>query len=168
MGYKIYSNITWPNTRCYEKYWRKSSLIRNLLNVKHHAPYKSMYSKYQLIKILENCFQNMNCFSWIKLIPVLIHLKYWYYNSPYLELPCLSHHLGQILLQPTETPLQHSPHHAVHQFPYFSLPHLTTHHDKYWIYQTIFQAKPIKFNIKLYTDHNTFCTKHATYQKPSL
>ena len=28
------------------------------------------------IKILENCFQNMNYFSWIKLIPNLIHLKY--------------------------------------------------------------------------------------------
>ena len=43
------------------------------------------------IKILENCFQNMNYFSWIKLIPNLIYLKYWYYNSPYLELPCLPH-----------------------------------------------------------------------------
>ena len=32
-------------------------------------------------KILENCFENMNCFSWIKLIPALIHLKHWY---PYL------------------------------------------------------------------------------------
>ena len=29
-----------------------------------------MYSKYQIIKILENCFQNMNCFPWIKIIPV--------------------------------------------------------------------------------------------------
>ena len=34
-----------------------------------------MYSKYQIIKILRNCFQNMNWFSQIKLIPVLIHLK---------------------------------------------------------------------------------------------
>ena len=30
-----------------------------------------MYSKYQIIKILEDCFRNMNCFFWIKLIPVL-------------------------------------------------------------------------------------------------
>ena len=28
------------------------------------------------IKKMENCFQNINCFSWIKLIPVLINLKY--------------------------------------------------------------------------------------------
>ena len=28
----------------------------------------------------------MNCFFWIKLIPVLIHLKYWYYIFPHLEL----------------------------------------------------------------------------------
>ena len=62
-----------------------------------------MYSKYQIIKILENCFQNIKCFSWIKLIPVLIHLKYWYYNSPYLELPCL-------------------PHHVLHRFLYFLYP----------------------------------------------
>ena len=38
------------------------------------------------MKMLKNCFQNMNCFSWIKLIPALMHLKYWYYSSPYLEL----------------------------------------------------------------------------------
>ena len=29
------------------------------------------------------------CFSWIRLIPVLIHLKYWYYGSTNLELPSL-------------------------------------------------------------------------------
>ena len=52
-----------------------------------------MYSKYQRIKILENCFQNMNCFFWIKLIPVLLHLKYCHDNSPYLEIPCLPHNL---------------------------------------------------------------------------
>ena len=39
--------------------------------------------------IKKNYFQNGNCFSWIKLIPVLIHLKYWYCNSPNLELPYL-------------------------------------------------------------------------------
>ena len=111
---------------------------------------------------------NKNIGKRIKLIRVLIHLKYWYYNSQYLELPCLSHHLCQILLQPTETPLGHNLHHALHQFPYFSLPHLTTRHHKYWIYQTIFQAKPIKFNIKLYTDHNIFRAKHANHQKVSL
>ena len=28
------------------------------------------------IKILKNCFQDMNCFPWINLVTVLIHLKY--------------------------------------------------------------------------------------------
>ena len=27
-------------------------------------------------KNIANCFQNTNCFSWIKIIPVLISLKY--------------------------------------------------------------------------------------------
>ena len=63
-----------------------------------------MYSKYQIMKILENCFQNMNCFVWIKLILVLIHLEYRYYNSSYAELPNqLPQHLCQILPWPTET-----------------------------------------------------------------
>ena len=35
----------------------------------------------------------MNCFPWIKLISVLIHLKQWYYNTPSLKLPCLPFHL---------------------------------------------------------------------------
>ena len=168
MGYRIYSNITCPNRRCYRKYWEMSSLIGNLLNVKHHAPYKSMYSKYQLIKILENCFQNMNRFSWIKLIPVLIHLKYWYYNFPHLRLPCLPHHPCQILPYPIETPLQYNPHHVLHRFPYFFLPHSTTRHHKYWLNQTICQAKSIKSIIKLYTGLNTLWilwVKHATHQK---
>ena len=37
-----------------------------------------MYSNYQIIKILNN--KNMNCFSWVKLISVLIHFKYCNYN----------------------------------------------------------------------------------------
>ena len=35
------------------------------------------------IRILEDFIQNMNCFSWINLVPVLVHLKYLYYDSPY-------------------------------------------------------------------------------------
>ena len=68
-----------------------------------------MYSKYQTIKILEKCFRNMNCFSWITIIPILnietIVLKIFW-----LRACCLSHHFCQILLQPTE-PLfnPHSP-----------------------------------------------------------
>ena len=120
MGYKIYSNITCPNRKRCGKYWRRPSLMRNLLIVKHHAPYKLMYSKYQIIKILENCFQDMNCYCWIQLIPVLIDLKYWYYNLPRLELPCLPHYLCRILPYPTETPLKHNSSHVLHRFPYFS------------------------------------------------
>ena len=88
-----------------------------------------MQSKYQEIKILENYIQNMNCFSWIKLIPVLIHLTYWNYVCPYLELPCLPHHLCQSLSQPTEATIKHNPHHVVHWFLYLSYPirpHTTT------------------------------------------
>ena len=96
---------------------------------------------------------------------VLIHLKYWYCNSPYLELLCLSHHPCQILPKPTETPLQHNPHYVLHRFPYFALTHLTTHHHKYLKYPIICQSKPIKFNIKLYTDHNALWVKLATHQK---
>ena len=79
------------------KHWSRSSLIRNLLNVKYYAPCKLTYSKFQIIKILENCFQKMNYFSWIKLTPIWIHLKYWHHNFPYLELSCLLHYPCHIL-----------------------------------------------------------------------
>ena len=58
---------------------------------------------YQIIKLLENCFQNMNCFPWIKLISVLIYLKYYYCNN--LELRCLFRYLCQISPSSTEKPL---------------------------------------------------------------
>ena len=38
MEYKIYSNITCPNKRFHGKYWGRFSLLRNLFNIKHHAP----------------------------------------------------------------------------------------------------------------------------------
>ena len=84
---------------------------------------------------------------------------------PILELPCLPDNLCQILPYPTKTLLQHNHHHVLNQFPYFVLPHLMTHHHNDWIYQTISQAKSIKFFTKLYTDHNTLFIKQATYQK---
>ena len=34
---------------------------------------------------MEKCFQNITCFAWIKVISVLLYLKYWYYNTPYLN-----------------------------------------------------------------------------------
>ena len=81
-----------------------------------------MYLNYQIIKILEDCLQNMNCFSWIKLVLILIHFKYGYYNMPFQEFPCLPCHLFQTSLWPTEIPLQRNPHHALHWFPFFVLP----------------------------------------------
>ena len=100
-----------------------------------------------------------------KILPVLIRLKYWYYNSPYLELLCVSHHLHQILGYLTETSLQHNPHHVLHWFLTFVLPHSNTCHRKYWIYQAICQTKSINCIIKLYINHITLWVKHATYQK---
>ena len=67
-----------------------------------------------------------------------------YYDFPYLELPLLSHHLYQVL-----------PGQVLYWFPHFVLPHLTTCHHKYWMYQIICQVEPIKFIIKPYTDCST-------------
>ena len=36
---------------------------------------------------------------------------------------------------------------------------------RYWIYQTMCQAKPIKCIIKLYTDHNILWVKHTSHEK---
>ena len=64
-----------------------------------------------------------------------------------------------------QNPLQHKSHHILHRFQYFVLLHSTTSHHKYWIYQIIYKAKPIRFVIKPYTNHNTLWVKHATHQK---
>ena len=53
---------------------------------------------------------------------------------------------------PLSPSLQHNPQYVLHQFPYFVLANLTIRH-KYWIYQTVCQAKALKFIIKLYADH---------------
>ena len=84
------------NREWYGKHWERSSLPRNVLSVKHYKPQKLMYSNYQIRKILENYFQIVNFLPWIKLTSVLIHLKYWCYNTPSLELPCFPRHLFQI------------------------------------------------------------------------
>ena len=125
MEYKIYSKITCSSRRCNGKYWRRSSLLRNLLNVKHHTPYKSIYSKYQIIKNIGKLLSKYELF--------------------FLDQGNSSSDPSQILIQ---------------QYP---IP--TTGHHKDWIYQTICQAKPIKFFIKLYTDHNTLLVKLPAYQK---
>ena len=106
----------------------------------------------------------MKRFSWIKLIPVLIHLKYWYRNTPSLELSCLPHYLCQFFTlvkwNPSSTQSSSSSS-SVSLFCFTQWNH--TH--KYWMYQTICQAKPLKFLIKLYTDHKNSWVKHATHQK---
>ena len=144
---------------CYGNYWKRSSLLRNALNVKHLTPQKSLYSNYQKIKIFENFFQNINCFSWVNLIPDPIHRKYWYCNTPSLELSCLPHP-GQL------KPLFNT---ILVIFPYFGLHNSTTRHHKYWIYQYLCQTKPINFVIKLYTDHNILWVKPwSSYRNQSI
>ena len=111
-------------------------------------------------------FSKYETFSWIKLIPVLVHLKYWYYNTPSIELPCLPLYLCQLSPWPTETSLQHNPQSSscsssVSIFCFTQLDH--TH--KYWMYQIICQAKALKVFIKLYTDHKNSWVKHTTHQK---
>ena len=59
----------------------------------------------------------------------------------------------------------HNPLYVLHWFPYFVLPYSTKHHHKYWVSQTIWQAKPIKFIIKLFTDHHALWVRHANHQK---
>ena len=94
MGYIIHSNITCPNRRCYGQYWR-SSLLRNLLNVKHPRTLKidaieiqdnknigKLFSKYELL-FLDQTNSSSDASQ------MLIF--------PYLELPCLPYHLCQIL-----------------------------------------------------------------------
>ena len=107
----------------------------------------------------------MSCFSRIKLIPVLIDLKYWYYNSPYLVLFCPppSQNFCLILLYPTENSIQHNSHHVFHRFPYFVLTYLITCHHKYLIYQIICQANQVYYN--LYPDHNNLWVKDVAHQK---
>ena len=70
--YDLYVWITWM-----------SKLPRNAVNVKQPALKKK--SNYLLLQIVEKCFQYITCFAWIKVISVLLYLKYWYYNTPYLN-----------------------------------------------------------------------------------
>ena len=119
-----------------------------------------MYSKYKIIKILENCFQNMNQANSCSDRSQILILQF-----PNLELHRLPHHLCRILPRATETLLQHSTYHVLHRFPYFILTQSTTHYHKFWIYQTICQAKPIKCIMTLLADHNILWIEHVTHQK---
>ena len=97
-----------------------------------------MYWKYQIIKILENCFQNMNWFSWIKK-----RLKFYPgHLKPHFKIILIMFFIGFSILS------------------YAIQPRVSTS-----IGCTKTYARPIKFIIKLYTDHNTLWVKHATHQK---
>ena len=114
---------------------------------------------------MENCFQNMNCFAWIKLIPVLIHLKYWCYNSLYLELPFpyrLSH-FTQANLNPSST--QSSSCYSLFSL-FFPTPFSKA--PPQVLIQTIWNATPITYMIKLYTDHNKLWLKSWVFRAASL
>ena len=116
------------------------------------------------IRILEDFIQNMNCFSWINLVPVLVHLKYRYYNSPYsFPTSCTT----SVKFYPSELKSLFNTILIMFfiDFPILSYSHSTKHHHKYWIHQTIPQAKQLKRIIKLYICHNTLWGKHATHEK---
>ena len=101
MGYKLYSNITCQNP---EEGATKNIVLEKVFFTKKCTLCETSRTlKTDVLKILEHCFQNMNCFSWIKLISVLIYFKYCNYNIPSLELPCLPWHLCQISPWPPET-----------------------------------------------------------------
>ena len=63
-------------------------------------------------------------------------------------------------------PPQHNPHHVLHQFPYFVLPHSITSHHKYWIYQTICKVKPTKFNSRIYAGQTRYPWKRGVFKSP--
>ena len=124
-----------------------------------------MYSKYQIMKILENCFQNMNYFSWIKVIPVLIHLKYWYNNSPYLELPFLYDNSVKFYpsqLKPLFNTILIM---LLIDFPILSYPISLRATTRIEYIKPYVKPNQSNFFIKLYTDHNTLLVKGVTYQK---
>ena len=118
---------------------------------------------YQIIKILGNCFRNINCFQFWSISNIDTTTTHPY-SFPAIFVEFLHRHLCRISLWPTETSLQDNHCHVLHHFSYFP--------DLIWPHATIIgytkpYAKPmlIKFIVKLYTNHNTLLVKHATYQK---
>ena len=110
-----------------------------------------MYSKYHLIKVYGSFF--------------------WNYELLFLDQANSSSYPSEILIiqfPMIQTFLQHNTHHVLHRFRYFVLPQASTRHHKYWIYQTICQAKPIKFIIKLCTDHYNLWDNTLPIKKLSL
>ena len=88
MRYKIYPNITCLNRRSYGKYWRRSSLLRNLKIDLFEIPDKKniekLFSKYELLflKLLFNTIliTFFNRFPYFVLPhSTTSHHKYWIY-----------------------------------------------------------------------------------------
>ena len=90
----------------------------------------------------------------------ILILQYFIPRDSLPPLPSLSN----FLLLNWNTSSTQSSSFVLHQFSYFILPYSNTHHN-YWIYQTICQARPIKFFIELYAKHSPLLVKHANYKK---
>ena len=143
------------NRRSYGKHWRSCSLLSNVLDVKHYTPSKLVgksFSKYELFSLDPANFNSVLC-------QILI-LQYSILRDSLP--PSLS--LSSFTLANCNPSSTQSSSCIYHHFPYFILPYSNTCHN-YWIYQIICQAKPIKFIIKLYANHNILLVKHASYQK---
>ena len=101
-----------------------------------------MYSKYHIIKVLENYFQDINYFCWIKLI------------------------LGSSYNSPRRKPLYNT---ILIMFfiGFFFLSHLIRPHAATSIAYTkpYAKANQSKLLSKLYTDYNTLWVKYAAHQK---
>ena len=101
-----------------------------------------MYSKYHIIKVLENCFQDINYFCWIKLI------------------------LGSSYHSPRRKPLYNTMLIMFFiGFFFFVAPHSATRYHKYCIYQPYAKPNQSKLLSKPYTDYNTLWVKYAAHQK---
>ena len=141
------------------------ALIENKWDVKFiqilPAPTEGVFEILGKRKILENCFKNIIWFfldqaSSSSDPPKILILQFLILRASL----SLSSSLSNLTLVNWNPSLRQSS----LVFLLFLL-HSTTCHYKYWIYKTICQVKPVKFVIKLYTDHNTLWVKHATHQK---
>ena len=140
MGCKLYSDITCSSPIV-------QSLLRNA-HVKHHTFLKLTYSNYQIIKISENCFQNMKFFP-----------NQTNFSSGPSQILILQHPIpiSSLLLSPS---LSNFALVKLKPFMLFfgrtasSYP-IQPHAYKYWICKILYQAKPIKSIIMPYTDHKT-------------
>ena len=160
MGYKIYSTITCSNRRCSGKYWRSSSLLWNLLKVKHHT-----YSKLNLnwifnfkidkFKISDN--KNIrNFFSKYELL---------FFDQANSSSGSSQSLILQFPIPRTSLPPSLS-------LSNFALANGNPYPKQSWscfssvsvFCPTRFDHIPPQFIIKLYSDHNTLTVKYTSHQ----